>query len=105
MFQLNQAFAKTYLASGVGQAQLKEAAETCKPLAEAFSPIDSGDYVSGFIVTEEDGKVYLGNKDWKAWLIEMGTEAPGPTPVFAPLRKSVEAAGYRLGPPPEASEV
>lgn len=99
MFQLNQQFASLYLASGVGQSQLKEAAEACKPLAEAFSPVDSGDYVSGFIVTEDDAKVYLGNKDWKAWWIEMGTEAPGPTPVFAPLRRAVEAAGYQLGPP------
>lgn len=83
---------------------LKEKAEEAKGHAEAVAPRgagpyppqhpgEPGDYARSFAVTEIEGRVYLGNFDYKAIWLEFGTVD---TPTFACLRAGVTAAGMKV---------
>lgn len=75
-----------------------EAAEAVKETAESMAPYDPASqntrhYRDQFEVVEEEGEVYLGNKDFKAHWIEWGTQYMQP---FGTIRRAVTSAGYKL---------
>lgn len=65
--------------------------------ARNLAPVDEGDYRNSIDTTSGvDGGVATARvnaNDWKAGLIEFGTED---TPTFAPLRRGAEQAGLKL---------
>lgn len=79
------------------------------PYAQSISPVDDGDYAAGWHVAKKArrGKGIVGNKHWKAHMIEFGTKADPqdskspfgpdtPTPAFAVGQKVAEHFGGNL---------
>lgn len=66
------------------------AAKTMR-VAQSLAPKDTGHYARSFYVDEQEGT--LNNSDIAAHLIEFGSIN---NPTYAPLRRAVRAAGYRL---------
>lgn len=62
-------------------------------VGRAIAPRRTGFYSRRFKVGEENGEVAVGNADPFAHIIEFGSVN---SPVFAPIRRAVRAAGLRL---------
>lgn len=75
---------------------MQRAAEAIADAARGLAPEEFGDYKDGIEAEAgTDAKGVLGRvnaNDWKSGLIEFG--AGEGRPVFAPLRKGAEAAGF-----------
>jgi len=75
---------------------LSEAAGQARAEAQRIAPVEhpgGGAYRDGIVVDEVGGVVRLDATDWKSHWVEWGSVN---NPVFAPLRRGVRGAGFRL---------
>jgi hypothetical protein len=80
---------------------LKERAEAAKAKAEPLAPQIMRRNPEAFEVQEDEEGVYLANTDYGGHLAEWGSAK---TPVTAPLRRGVKAAGLRLEESPKGAD-
>lgn len=73
---------------------LVKAGEAVKDFAEKFAPRGATKhYANSFVVIEDGDVVAVGNTDFAAWWVEVGSVN---NPPYAPLRRGVRAAGLRF---------
>lgn len=92
-FKLDKDFLWKQRADPEYQAALVSVAQPAKEMAKAFAPIRTDAYRQSIRVVTDERDIRLEATDWKAHWIEFGTVD---TPVFAPLRRGVRAAGLKL---------
>ena len=68
------------------------------PYAKSISPVDDGDYAAGWHVVKkaQRGKGVVGNKHWKAHMIEFGTKADPPDSK-SPLGPDTPTPAFAIG--------
>jgi len=92
-FKPNRNLERELAAEGDYQKGLAKGAQPAVDAAKQFAPVEEGDYRDGIEVVIDDDAVRIDAKDWKSHFIEWGTVD---TPIFAPLRRGVRAAGLRF---------
>lgn len=98
-FVPNPAFPAELVSLPATHAALQEAAKTVAAKAQDLGSEIDPDYQTDVETTAGGARVNAsgGGINPASW-IEFGTGAPAPTPAYAPLRRAIQSAGFKLRP-------